>query len=459
MPTKPKAASAPTNVFLPAADMLNEIRAEASDAYKQWVPEATDLNITEVGNPILTMPKVRNEFGWGLFNKIGLTNFTARTYQNKFAFAKRGELGVGETVEEIAVNLLPEVAFPSELAEDLAHKRYIPDVRSIFHSINREPGRIPWTVQRNELRRAFYSASNFESFVSVLAERAASSDAYYEELYTKDLLRRAGNAGHYYLVDVPNIDLTSTEEDGKQFAKIVRSYARRVNEMSGDYNANGIMTHSPLSELYLFILPEVEAAIDVDVLSVAFNQGRADYPVIPVVVNDFGGLETAGVKAILVDKLWFNIYDTMLEVHDQHTAAGPYTTYYLYHQQIYSYSLFHTAIAFTSSSAMPTAITMTPDTNAVTSDLTRYVGLNTVVTGPTGDDTIWYGAVSYGWTSSTAGVTGIEITSDGKVTIPRGTPATTITVTATAKATAGETSPVTATTTITVNGGGTPAEP
>lgn len=61
------------NPQVASAEMLNSIRADASDAYKSAVPVATPYNLTDVGNPILSYESVANEFLNALVNKIIMT--------------------------------------------------------------------------------------------------------------------------------------------------------------------------------------------------------------------------------------------------------------------------------------------------------------------------------------------------------------------------------------------------
>ena len=45
-----------------AMDILNVIRANASSTYQERIPEATQDNIREIGNAMLTYESTQNEF-------------------------------------------------------------------------------------------------------------------------------------------------------------------------------------------------------------------------------------------------------------------------------------------------------------------------------------------------------------------------------------------------------------
>ena len=60
MPVKPQYAAAKYSEMPKGQAILNVIRANASSAYQERVPEATQENITEIGNPILKYQAVAN---------------------------------------------------------------------------------------------------------------------------------------------------------------------------------------------------------------------------------------------------------------------------------------------------------------------------------------------------------------------------------------------------------------
>lgn len=72
-----------------SAEMLNSIRADASDAYKYAVPVATPYNLADVANPILTYETVANEFLNALVNKIIMTLVIRKTWSNPLAMLKK----------------------------------------------------------------------------------------------------------------------------------------------------------------------------------------------------------------------------------------------------------------------------------------------------------------------------------------------------------------------------------
>ena len=90
-----------------AADILNAIRNNASLEYYNAVPRCEDTteSIRAVGQAITSFQPRMNEFVSALVNRIARVVVTSRMYNNPWAFAKKGVLEYGETIEEIFVSI------------------------------------------------------------------------------------------------------------------------------------------------------------------------------------------------------------------------------------------------------------------------------------------------------------------------------------------------------------------
>ena len=89
MPVKSKYAAEQYSTVPNGMQLLNVIRSDASQAYRDRVPEATQDNIAEIGNPILNYEATRNEFLDALVNRIGMVIITSRSYNNIIPFLTR----------------------------------------------------------------------------------------------------------------------------------------------------------------------------------------------------------------------------------------------------------------------------------------------------------------------------------------------------------------------------------
>ena len=134
MPTKPRIKTLTNS----SVDILNAIRNSASQNYQDYVPYATAdaESIRSIGAIIMDYPALQNEFLRALINRIGRVVINSRLYRNPWAVFKKGELEMGETIEEVFVDLARPYQFDQAVAETEVFKREMPDVKSAFHIMN-----------------------------------------------------------------------------------------------------------------------------------------------------------------------------------------------------------------------------------------------------------------------------------------------------------------------------------
>lgn len=427
MPTIPKESASNYSSVPNGVQLLNVIRANASSEYKDRVPVATQENITDVGNPILSFQSTANEFLSALVNRIGLVLITNKTYNNPLKPFKKGMMTLGETVEEIFVNLIkaePYYQVDTEGRTDCedAFARRLPDVRAVFHTRNRQD-KYPVTVSNDDLRTAFLSYQGVEDLVSKIITAVYTSDEYDEFILMKHIFYEAGVRGA--LTPVAIADPT-TQDNAKKAITTLRSTSRGLTFMSNKYNYMGVATHTPIEDQYIFLLASFEAITDVEVLASSFNMEKAEFLGRRIVVDDFGGLEKeAGVVALLVDRDWFMVFDNYLSMTEIYNPARLYWNYFLHHWETLSYSPFSNAVAFVTTAPAITTVALAPTTATITKATGGVVKFTPTVTGT--------GLVSSAVTWKAVGNDNVEyvVNQDGEVTVPKNASSTTITVTAT----------------------------
>ena len=84
--------------------ILNNIRLNASAEYQQRIPEATQQNISSIGQAFQTYTPLFNEFCDALINKIGRTILEQKLFENRLARFKSG-LTTPHDVEEIFIEM------------------------------------------------------------------------------------------------------------------------------------------------------------------------------------------------------------------------------------------------------------------------------------------------------------------------------------------------------------------
>lgn len=397
--------------------ILNTIRANASDEYQNRVPVATRDNIAEVGNAITNYEPTRNEFLNSLINRIGMVIIQSRLYQNPLRSFKKGMLEFGKDIEEVFVEIAKAQTYDPETAETEVFKRVIPDVKTIFHRMNRQDF-YKVTISNDQLRTAFLSYRGIEDLIGRIVDSLYSGDNYDEFLLMKNLMNDYGAKGLFYPITVTEV---TDEATAKKLTVNLRSTAKTLGFMSNQYNAQGVHTFTPIEDIVIFMTPHTEALMDVESLARAFNLEYADFLGRVVVVDNFGGLEN--VQALMVDKQWFMVYDTFFNFTEQYNAQGLYWNYFFHHWQILSTSQFANAIAFTTETPSVTSVTLSPKTATASKGQKVQLTATVVATGMATETVTW----------AVTGTSEVKstITSSGELSIASDEPNTELTVTAT----------------------------
>jgi hypothetical protein len=396
--------------------ILNTIRANASSDYQERVPVATQQNIAEVGNAITNYEPTRNEFLNALINRIGMVIIQSRLYENPLREFKKGMLEFGKDIEEIFVEIAKAQSYNPEVAETEVFKRVIPDVKTIFHRMNRQDF-YKVTISNDQLRTAFLSYRGIEDLIGRIVDSLYSGDNYDEFLLMKHLMLDYGDKGLFYPITVTAV---TDEATAKKLTVKLRATAKTIGFMSPNYNAQGVHTFTPMEDIIIFMTPETEALMDVESLARAFNLEYTDFLGRVVIVDDFGGLEN--VQALMVDRQWFMVYDTFFNFTEQYNAQGLYWNYFFHHWQVLSTSQFANAIAFTTETPAITSVTISPKTATVSKGQNVQFTTTVVATGMASE------AISYNVTNAVSDNT--TITSNGLLIVGSDETATELTVSA-----------------------------
>lgn len=358
MPSRPVV----TSLDASTVDIINTIRANASAEYQSLVPQITTANeIPRVGEVLYGYPALANQFIASLVNRIALVKINSATFNNMYKELKKGYLEFGETVEEVFVNIAKAREFSAEKAEARELKRSIPDVRSAFHAINWRV-QYPITIQNEDLRMAFQSAQGVQDLIAKIVDSVYRAAEYDEFLLFKYLLIKNIAHGKMYPVAVGSTL--------KNAAAAFRGTSNKLEFMSNKYNSYGVTTNTKRADQYIFMDANYNAEFDVEVLASAFNMDKADFMGRLMLIDDFTTFDNerfseimsgsdmietvtsdelalmAKVKAVLVDREWFQIYDNLNVMTEKYVAAGIYWNYFYNVWKIVSSSPFSNAIVF-----------------------------------------------------------------------------------------------------------------
>lgn len=423
-------------------DILNAIRNNATQNYRDYVPKATaDADsIRQIGAIIMDYPALQNEFLSALVNRIGRVLITSKMYDNPWAFFKKGLLEFGESVEEIFVNIAKPFQFDPAVAETNVFKREIPDVRAAFHIMNYQKY-YKATISNDQLRQAFLSWQGVSDLIAKIVD-AMYTGANYDEFQTmKYMLARHILDGHMYPVEIPTVETANM----KSIVSVVKGVSNKFTFLSTNYNLAGVQTHTNKNDQYMLINSQFDATMDVEVLASAFNMDKAEFSGRRVLVDSFGSLDTArlaelfagdttyeeissgelealdAIPAVLVDKDWFMIFDNFYNFTEQYNGEGLYWNYWYHVWKTFSVSPFANNALFIPGTPGVTSVTVTPTSSTVSAGASVQLSANVVTTNFAPKSVTWSVDSDYATVDNSGNVT---VLSNAEAS-------TTITVTAT----------------------------
>lgn len=425
-----------------SVDILNVIRENASQNYRDYVPKATPDadSIRQIGAIIMDFPALQNEFLNALVNRIGRVLITSKMYDNPWAFFKKGMLEFGETVEEIFVNIAKPFQFDPAVAESTIFKREIPDVRAAFHIMNYQKF-YKTTIQNDQLRQAFLSWQGITDLIAKIVDAMYTGANYDEFITMKYMLARHILDGHMYPTVIPEV----TEPNMKKIVSTIKGVSNNYTFLSNKYNLAGVYTHTEKTDQYMLINANFDAIMDVEVLASAFNMDKTEFSGRRVLVDSFGSLDVERLKelfkddttfkapteaelqaldaipAILVDRDWFMIFDNFYNFTEQYNGEGLYWNYWYHVWKTFSISPFANNALFIPGTPAVTSVTVSPATATVAAGQSAQFTATVVTSDFAPKSVVW----------SVDDDTKATVDQSGKVTIMADAEAGTVTVTAT----------------------------
>nr|DAL87769.1 MAG TPA: Head protein [Caudoviricetes sp.] len=423
------------------ADMLNSLAVNAGLNDMPVVHSGDVQSLKDFGNAIINFQGNSNAFLGALINRIGRVIITSKMYENPWSVFKRGLMEYGETIEEIFISMAEPYTYNPSKTENTDFKRYIPDVKSVFHSMNFQKF-YPTTVSEAQLRQAFLSFEGVNELISRIIQQVYTGANYDEFIVMKYMLARNILAGQMYAVNVPQ----PTTDNARAVAATMVDYGMKIRYISDEFNHAHVRTNTELSEMYMIIPTNFNAIMDVEVLALSFNMTKAELLGRQIGVDGFGILDNErlamlfaensdytpitpaemqrlnSVVGVMVDRNYFMIFDNNIFMSDIFSPVGLYWTYYYHNWKTFSTSPFCNAILFTTETPAITSIAISPNTATVVKGNSIKF---TAVIQSTG-----FADSSVKWEVSGDGVNAV-ISADGTLTVSTAETATELTVTAT----------------------------
>lgn len=391
MATKPTVAQSTLNAK--SIDIINVIRANASPAYRDSVPEITQkTQLPAVGEIVCGTPAFANEFINALVNRIAIVRATGLTFNNPYVGLKKGMLDFGESIEDIFTEIAKVQAYDVTKAPQRELKRTLPDVKSVFHVVNWKV-LYPVSIEDEELKLAFLSEDGVTDLISKIVNQIYTAAEYDEYLLFKYMIIKNVTAGKMKPVGLGNTT-TNIKNSAVQF----RGLSNLLTFPKREYNEAGVLNNTPRERQAIFMDSEFNGRFDVEVLASAFNMDKSTFMGNLYLIDDFktfdndrwaeiraesDGLEEVtseeltlmqDVKAILVDEEWFQVYDKLKKFTEDYISSGLYWNYFYHEWKVISHSPFANAIVFCegSEAELPNTITVNIDQKEV-SDIATVV--------------------------------------------------------------------------------------
>lgn len=331
-------------------NILNTIRDNASEIYRERIPEATRDNIEDV-QLAMTDPNnaiVTNEFMRTLLNILIKQVIHDKLFSNPLKSLKKGQKPLGDTVEEIYTNFIKGDPY-DPTGVDLLHRK-LPDTKTVFHRMNRQD-KYKITVNRQELYKAFSGYDKLDSYIQTIINTLFNSSELDEFVLIKQIFKQAIDNNAMKVVEVP--DPLLSEANGKAFIKTIKTVSGDMVFPNSNNNAyleaqdtddKPIVTFTRKNEQILIIDNATEVSVNVDVLASLFNMTVAEFNDTRKITID--AFPDPSIRACLVDENFTQIYDDLIFFTEFDNPEGLYRNYYLHIWQTIAYSILVNAVCF-----------------------------------------------------------------------------------------------------------------
>lgn len=351
-------------------DIINAIRNEASESYREAINKIDNGDLTallKVGDVLYGNPGLANEFLTALINRIALVNIQNLNFSNPYSGLKKGLLEYGETVEDAFLEMTQARDFSKAKADKREYQRTIPKLKTAFYTKN-YAAQYPATIDQDQLKRAFLSEEGVNELIDRITASLTTAAEYDEYLLFKYLLIKAITKGKMKPIKITDVN------NVKDVAIKLRSLSNQLTFPSSDYNAAKVKTATPKNKQIIFMDSEYAAKYDVELLASSFNMDKADFEQNLYLIDDWASFDNdrfdvirqetegmdeitaeelklmKGVIGVVVDSEFFQVYDNLMRMTSNYSAAGLYTNFFLTTEKTVAVSPFSNAVVLTDAS-------------------------------------------------------------------------------------------------------------
>ena len=338
---------------------VKALTTATSQEFKDRIGATTQANIKKIGETITTYPTLKNEFINVLTNQVSKQLFFNKVWENPYKMFNRGQLPYGKSIESIFIDIVKgkdrtRQTNVNNLASDLL-TRQTPNVNVEYYSENFQQ-QYPTTISDEELKGAFRTANGLSEMTARILQAPLTGAEFDQFLMIKHALANLKTA-QVKIGKTAYTGLTAKEK-ANVITTTVKAYVKKLKFLSNNYNAQGVMTFSRPTDLYLFVPADISAFLDVEQLASAFNISKVELPTRVLDIDNFQKVNTGGDASsnpyvedtdalfYLIDKDAIQLYETLNESESFRNPQAKYTNIWFDRWGIIASCHFANAIKF-----------------------------------------------------------------------------------------------------------------
>lgn len=339
-------------------NILNMARNAMSEYYRNIIPEATQDNLSQVFDKLMTYQASRNELMQMLPTLIGIQSMDAANFKNPLARYKKDPIRFGLTDEEIYINMVQGQKFDYEMSPENLYKYYQSNVMAAFHDVNYDVT-FPFSVQWNTLRNAVMSKYGLRDMMAGKTQAVYASAEWGEYLAMKGLI----DSGYDKQV-LPAVTVAEVvdKESAENLVVELQSFIGEASFPNAKNNVAGASSSCGAENLIFLITPRVNARITIQTLAQLYNLSLDETKARTRVVDKF---DHDSIQAVAMDIRCFRVRDQFREIGYMSNIGSSFYNYFLHIFEMISFSPFYPVRVFTTDKVGLTSIAGKNITNAV----------------------------------------------------------------------------------------------
>ena len=338
---------------------VKALTTATSQEFKDRIGATTQANIKKIGETITTYPTLKNEFINVLTNQVSKQLFFNKVWENPYKMFNRGQLPYGKSIESIFIDIVKgkdrtRQTNVNNLASDLL-SRQTPNVKVEYYSENFQQ-QYPTTLSDEELKGAFRTQNGLSEMTARILQAPLTGAEFDQFLMIKHALANLKTA--QVKIGKTAYNGLTAKEKANLITTTVKAYVKKLKFLSNNYNAQGVMTFSRPTDLYLFVPADISAFLDVEQLATAFNISKVELPTRVLDIDNFQKVNTGSDAAsnpyvedtdalfYLIDKDAIQLYETLNESESFRNPQAKYTNIWFDRWGIIASCHFANAIKF-----------------------------------------------------------------------------------------------------------------